>query len=483
MIVNAIYARQSIDKKDSLSIEGQIEYCLKLAGKDAKVFKDKRYSGKDMKRPAFKELINAIEAGTIKKIFVYKLDRFSRSIVDFSRLWEQLNVHGVEFNSATENFDTSTAMGRAMLHIILVFAQLERETTAERVKDNYLHRFHLGAWPGGPAPYGFDLTKTLNENQLVSSLIANDKSSVVKLIFKEYCDSENSLRSIAKKLTERGIHGPKREAWDSVTISRILHSPLYVRANEDIYLHFLSKGLHIHQGIEAFDNIHACNIIGKRNRSKNKYNSLDKRMLTVTNHEGFIEPELWLKVQDKLEKNKQFYKSNAGKYTWLTGLMKCKKCGYAIKINYKKDEDKHYLICSGRSNFSNCDAKININLKELEEYIASQIDKFLNNSPIENMLPEAREMSSALLNIEQKIDRLINALAESSDISVTYISKQIELLHKEREEIMKDVLHEPNKIQQINFNLLDFNKTKLIAAEFIERLLLDENQVNIFWKI
>ena len=152
--MNAIYARQSVDKKDSLSIEGQIEQCRKFAGDDAKIFKDKGYSGKNIKRPAFTELIKAIECGTVKKIFVYRLDRFSRSIADFSRLWELLEMYDVEFYSATENFDTSTPMGRAMLNIILVFAQLERETTAERVKDNYYHRLKLGAWPGGPAPVG-----------------------------------------------------------------------------------------------------------------------------------------------------------------------------------------------------------------------------------------------------------------------------------------------------------------------------------------
>ena len=95
--MNVIYARQSIDKKDSLSIEGQITQCKKFAGNEAKIYKDKGYSGKNIKRPAFTELIKDVEAGKIKKIFVYRLDRFSRSIADFSRLWELLEKHGVEF--------------------------------------------------------------------------------------------------------------------------------------------------------------------------------------------------------------------------------------------------------------------------------------------------------------------------------------------------------------------------------------------------
>ena len=130
--MNVIYARQSVDKKDSLSIEGQVEQCRRYAGDSATVFKDKGYSGKNTKRPAFAELIKAVKDGKVEKIFVYRLDRFSRSIADFSRLWELLERNGVEFYSATENFDTSTPIGRAMLNIVLVFAQLAPRSVGRR---------------------------------------------------------------------------------------------------------------------------------------------------------------------------------------------------------------------------------------------------------------------------------------------------------------------------------------------------------------
>ena len=95
-------------------------------------------------------------------------------------------------------------MGRAMLNIVLVFAQLERETTAERVKDNYVHRFKLGAWMGGPAPYGFELAKMKDGDRTVSTLIENkERSDVVKWIFSEYAKPDSTLRSIAKELTQK----------------------------------------------------------------------------------------------------------------------------------------------------------------------------------------------------------------------------------------------------------------------------------------
>ena len=480
--MDAIYARQSIDKKDSLSIEGQIDLCKKYAGDDVQIFQDKGFSGKNTRRPAFTQLIQAVEAGKIQRIIVYRLDRFSRSIADFSRLWELLERHNVEFWSVTEHFDTSSPIGRAMLNIVLVFAQLERETTAERVKDNYIHRFTLGAWPGGPAPYGFDLIKVIDDGRKVSSLIVNRQAEVVRWIFEEYARPETSLRSIAKALTEKGIHGPKREAWDNVTLSRILHSPLYVCADEEIYWHYLSKGLQIQQGIEAFDGEHACNVIGRRDRSKNKYNSLDGQMLTVANHKGFISSDLWLIVQSKLASNPQISRANAGKYSWLTGLMKCAKCNYAVKINYVKPEGKFYLICSGRSNMATCDATIHVDLRALEKYIAEQIKEILTNCPPEEVCPNTVEEADELLEIERKIERLVAALAESGEVSAVYISRQIEKLHKEREALLAKTAPVHTQIKHLDFDALSFQEKKVVAAEFIEKILLGEDEVNIVWK-
>ena len=480
--MDAIYARQSIDKKDSLSIEGQIKLCRKYAGGNVQIFRDKGFSGKNTRRPAFQELIQAIEEGRVQKVVVYRLDRFSRSVADFGRLWEFLERHNVEFQSVTEQFDTSSPMGRAMLNIVLVFAQLERETTAERVKDNYIHRFSLGAWPGGPAPYGFDLTKTDAGGRRVSSLRANKQSEIVRKIFEEYGRPGTSLRGIARELTAQGIHGPKREAWDNVTLSRILHSPLYVRAGEDVYWYYLAKGLEIQQGIEAFDGVHACNVIGRRDRSRNKYNALAGQLLTVANHEGFIDAALWLRVQEKLEKNPQLSRSNAGKYSWLTGLMKCGKCGYAIKINYSRPEDRFYLICSGRSNLSSCDAAVRIDLRELEARVAAELKALLDSCPAEEMCPDTREASAEILAIERRIERLVNALAESSEVSAGYISRQIDNLHEQRETLLAQTACAASFSRHLDFQAASFEEKKLIAAEFIDRILLDGSSVNIMWK-
>ena len=122
--IDAIYARQSVDRKDSISIESQIEFCkYELRGGNFKDYKDKGFSGKNTDRPRFQELMADIKRGLIRRVVVYKLDRISRSILDFATMMELFQQYNVEFVSSTEKFDTSTPMGRAMLNICIVFAQ------------------------------------------------------------------------------------------------------------------------------------------------------------------------------------------------------------------------------------------------------------------------------------------------------------------------------------------------------------------------
>lgn len=102
--IDAIYGRQSIDKKDSISIESQFEFCrYELKGGEGREYKDKGYSGKNIERPDFQRLLQDIKLGLIKRVIVYKLDRISRSIVDFAKLMELFKQYDVEFVSCTEN--------------------------------------------------------------------------------------------------------------------------------------------------------------------------------------------------------------------------------------------------------------------------------------------------------------------------------------------------------------------------------------------
>ena len=138
---DALYSRQSVERVDSISIESQLEYCkYETRGNPYKEYIDRGYSGKNTNRPAFEEMLEDIRQGKISRVIVYKLDRISRSILDFANMMDIFQKYNVEFVSSTERFDTSTPIGRAMLNICIVFAQLERETFHMRVTDAYYSR-------------------------------------------------------------------------------------------------------------------------------------------------------------------------------------------------------------------------------------------------------------------------------------------------------------------------------------------------------
>ena len=131
---DAVYARQSLDKKDSLSIEAQIDGGKACAGGEVEVYADKGYSGKNTDRPGLQRLKADMEVGKIKRVIVYRLDRISRNIADFYQLFKIMEEHNVEFTSISENFETSTPMGRAMMGILVIFAQMERDITIQRIR-------------------------------------------------------------------------------------------------------------------------------------------------------------------------------------------------------------------------------------------------------------------------------------------------------------------------------------------------------------
>ena len=162
----AIYVRVStlyqVDK-DSLPMQKKdlIAYAsLLLNTDDYVIFEDAGYSGKNTDRPKFQEMMSQIRQGAFTHLLVWKIDRISRNLLDFASMYNELKELGVIFVSKNEQFDTSTAMGEAMLKIILVFAELERNMTSERVTATMISRANNGLWNGGRVPYGYCLLYT-----------------------------------------------------------------------------------------------------------------------------------------------------------------------------------------------------------------------------------------------------------------------------------------------------------------------------------
>ena len=257
--IDAIYARQSVDRKDSISIESQIEFCkYELRGGNHKDYQDKGYSGKNTDRPKFQELLADIRQGLIRRVVVYKLDRISRSILDFATMMELFQEYNVEFVSSTEKFDTSTPMGRAMLNICIVFAQLERETIQKRVTDAYYSRCQRGFHMSGAAPFGFKLEPTTIQGIRTKMMIPDPATAnIARLMFEMYAEPSMSFGDIARYFAENNILIYGKELKRGF-ISQLLRNPIYAQADLELYEFFKGQGAVVVNDAADFAGTNGC---------------------------------------------------------------------------------------------------------------------------------------------------------------------------------------------------------------------------------
>lgn len=491
-IKTAIYARQSVEKKDSISIDTQIDLCKASlpVGEEVEVYLDRGYSGKNVNRPAFIRLMNDVEQGLIHKVCCYRIDRISRSIADFGHIWDLLSQHKVEFSSVNENFDTSTPIGRAMLYIIMVFAQLERETVAERIKDNYYDRVKKGAWPGGPAPYGFTIVRQNHK----STLAPNEHIEVVKEIFSLYALSHFSLRHVALLLNEKKISCARRKAWDSVAVGRIIRNPVYAVCDIDIARYYKQKGIILANDPDEFTGKTAGIIIGKRLANERKYTDLSEHVFALAEHTGVIPSEQFLICQYKMDENKQIKNSGKGKYTWLSGLLKCAECGYSLKVVHDTKSDRNFLVCSGRTNLAACSLRHSERLEDVEAFVSAQIIDHaarMVSAPQENQpaCAELSELKIELTEVETKIQKLITALGEANQISMKYINTELSKLDQRSQELSRkiDSLSRPtvsfDASVLLHFDSLSFEAKKAIAQSLIFKVATSPDETSVEWRV
>lgn len=224
----ALYVRVStlhqIDK-DSLpfqrkELENYAKYALGI--EDFEIFEDAGYSAKNTDRPKYQQMMKRIRAGEFTHLIVWKIDRISRNLKDFSEMYDELKDYKVTFVSKNEQFDTSTAMGEAMLKIILVFAELERKITAERVFAIMLSRAEKGLWNGATVPLGFVWSE-----EIEFPVPDPDEVKVVQYVFNLY-ESLRSTLKVAYRLNEEGIPTKRGGQWTAKTVRDILRNPFYI---------------------------------------------------------------------------------------------------------------------------------------------------------------------------------------------------------------------------------------------------------------
>ncbi|MDR0861953.1 MAG: recombinase family protein [Oscillospiraceae bacterium] len=458
--MDAIYARQSVEKKDSISIETQIEFCRRelTSGQEPLIYADKGYSGSTTERPEFQRLLGDVRNGKVGRIITYRLDRISRSVLDFANLCDMFSRCGVSFNSTQERFDTSTPMGKAMLNIAMVFAQLERETIQGRIKDNYYSRGEKGMYLGGPAPFGFTKTEMKTESGRLKMLAEEPKAAAtLTRVYEMYAGDLLSLGAIARQLNEEGVASPNGGRWDSCKISRVLRNPVSVMADAAVYRYYRERGCKFTNELSDFALGKGCYLYGKREGHERKYTDVTGHTLSLAPHDGIIPSEIFLACQRRLDGNKQIDNRRKSELTWLTGLIKCEKCGYSVVPKSSNNGKYTYLYCTGKTNVGCCDVKTNLGrLSAVEAAVERRIFAWAERYSELKAVTERKnnkEREKQLCRIEEidgAIRRLLDLAVQANEVSSKYLNEKLSELESERQSL-KDALDAVNgSVEYIN---------------------------------
>lgn len=503
---DAIYGRQSVDRVDSISIESQIEYCqYETRGGKYKTFTDKGYSGKNVDRPQFQTMMEAIRRGEVSRVIVYKLDRISRSILDFATMMAEFQQYGVEFVSCTEKFDTSTPMGRAMLNICIVFAQLERETIQMRVMDAYLSRSRKGFYMGGRIPYGYKLEPYLIDGKRTSHYVIDPaEAEVVKLIFSMYAEPQTSYGDIVRYLVEQEIENThtKDGGWDRCRIADMIKNPVYVKADLDVYRFYKDQGTVLHNSPEDYIGMNGCYLYSDKDAGRKSVH-LEGQHVVLAPHEGIVPSHIWLKARLKCLNNKQVARPLKASNTWLAGKIKCGKCGYALTIRKCKLKTRtiRYFICSRRMQTNRCegvggieaDAFENLVLSEMVEHL-KQFETLSNPQTLQEN-PEIHEINVKIEQITTEIDKLLDKVANADGVLMDYINKRVTELDAQAN-VYRQQLSELSPLENRakcnvaelrdymqHWDELSYDDKRAVVDQLIVVIKGTENSCEITWKI
>jgi site-specific DNA recombinase len=227
----AVYTRKSTEEgldQEFNSLDAQREACEAYIASQKPEgwllvrdrYDDGGFSGGTLERPALKRLLADIEDGRVDVVVVYKIDRLSRSLMDFSKLVEVFDGHAVTFVSITQSFNTTTSMGRLTLNILLSFAQFEREVIGERIRDKFAASRARGMWMGGHPPLGYDV----RDRKLV---VNETEATMVQMIFERFLKI-GSATVLVRELTAEGVTDKRSKRIDKGFLYKLLNNRVYV---------------------------------------------------------------------------------------------------------------------------------------------------------------------------------------------------------------------------------------------------------------
>lgn len=365
-------------------------------------YDDGGYSGGTMKRPALQRLLEDVKNDKVDMIVVYKIDRLTRSLLDFAQLIKIFDAHDCSFVSVTQHFNTCDSMGKLTLHILLSFAQFEREVSAERIRDKIAATKKKGMWTGGSVPLGYDV-----ENK---KLVVNpEEAKVVRYIFEEYlrCRSEVQVSRNAK---EMGYHSKPRKLPSS-------SEPVNIAFNHAIVNNMLRNPIYI----------------GKIPYKNELFDGL---------HEAIIPMDLWNQVQElkRLNKGDRFTPSRSVKNSLLKGLVECTCCGTMTPTRTKKDNKYYEYYTSTRAvkeGYHLCRTG-SVPAGELDAFVLDKVkEAFRSPEIIQELVTQVRKTKpeygvKEIFDILQSVDQVFKYFSPTTLQSI--ISRLLDkvIVHKDK---------------------------------------------------
>lgn len=480
MVQIAIYSRKSKATDQGESIDNQInackDYILRWSSLNASdvsfiIYQDEGFTGGNLDRPQFQKLLNDAKKNKFNMLICYRLDRVSRNIADFANTYELLQAHNIEFISVKEQFDTSTPIGRAMLNIAMVFAQLERETIAERVRDNMHALARTGRWLGGITPTGFNsepleyFDSHMRTKKMYQLVPDRDELDKVKIIFNKFLEVK-SLRGTESYLLIHDIYSKNNCKYTADTIKDILKNLVYVAADQDMYEYLSHRGCQICNDFNEFDGQKALIGYNKTDQSGRKVSTkkMSEWIVAIGNHRPIVSGTQWIMIQELLASNtsKSFYTTDNTQYGLLNGLIKCAHCGSSMNAKKGKVNRNGVLaytyVCYTKemSRRTKCDVK-NIIGQDADQDVLhyllqlAQDDAFMQTTlssdqivRTKNIEQPARQLENVKVTLqenEQSMDNLMKQLSKlppESNLVKRYID-QLSLLDRENTTLKKQI--------------------------------------------
>lgn len=463
----ALYTRVSTQEqaREGYSIDEQAarlnSYCDAMNWRDVKLYTDPGYSGGSTDRPALQQLIRDVEAGMVSRVVVYKLDRLSRSQLDTLYLIERIFLaHDCEFVSISESFDTGTPFGRAMIGILAVFAQLEREQIKERMTMGREARAKEGKFHGGAhIPIGYDYI----DGELV---VYPPEAMQVREVFRLF-NAGTPIRQIEAELIRRGV-AHRSGPWYTRTIRYALKNRSY---------------------------------IGEVGFGKKWYPGT---------HEPLIDPDTWAAAQDRLAQRAEMtaqHQQTSGRKSLLSGLLWCARCGARYGISGTARTGRYYRCYSVHRQHPsmvrdpNC-ANTSWREDELNQIILGQIAS-LSTDPAElkkaSPHPPTDErmamLEASLADVRRQKDRLLDLYVTKAAFSAVELQNRVNPL-AEREKRLQGEIEaltasrgmDTKKAAQIVATFADviardvYAEKRSLVESLIDRIELDGRSITIRWK-